>query len=75
MLGFEVLHDNATDGHRYLHVGVPGQDEVGLWLLPSSEASAVGNQTGGEPLVVLYTDDLDRVVEHLGNVIVVAELR
>lgn len=65
VLGFEVLHDEDVDGFRYLHIGVPGQRGTGLWLMPAADRSRVGNQTGGEPLLVLYTDDLDAVLGHL----------
>lgn len=66
-LGFEVLHDSDAGGFRYLHVGVPGQAGVGLWLFP-------GDGPGGEgrPALVLYTDDLDavraRLLEHEAEV-------
>lgn len=66
VLGFEVLHDEEQDGYRYLHVGVPGQHDMGLWLM-RSDADLVGQQTGGEPLLVLYSDDLDRVIGRLAD--------
>ena len=68
VLDFEVRHDETVEDLRLLHVGVPGQPETGLWLLPpqtSEEKALVGRQTGDEPLLVLYTDDLDTVVERL----------
>jgi catechol 2,3-dioxygenase-like lactoylglutathione lyase family enzyme len=52
VLGFDVLHDSDVDGFRYLHVGVPGQEGTGVWLMPD---------LGGQPHLVLYTDDLDAV--------------
>lgn len=61
MLGFEPIFDGELpDGTRLLHVGLPDQDPVGLWLLEPQAESAqdrVGAQTGGEPAMVLYTDD------------------
>lgn len=61
-LGFETLHDQALpDGRRFLHVGLPSQPGSGIWLLRPATAEGeqrVGRQTGGEPLLVLYTDDL-----------------
>ncbi|WP_159943508.1 MULTISPECIES: VOC family protein [unclassified Nocardiopsis] len=68
VLGFDVLHDEMTGGYRYLHVGVPGQVAVGLWLMTATsdrERELVGGQCGGQPLLVLYTDDLDAVRAHL----------
>ncbi|WP_406292894.1 VOC family protein [Embleya sp. NBC_00888] len=68
VLGFRVLHDQTADGYRYLHIGVPGQEAVGLWLMTATgdrERELVGGQCGGQPLLVLYTADLDAVREHL----------
>ncbi|WP_055478022.1 VOC family protein [Sphaerimonospora mesophila] len=64
VLGFTVLYDQTVGGYRYLHIGVPGQDGVGLWLMPVTsdrERELIGGQSGGQPLLVLYTADLDRV--------------
>jgi catechol 2,3-dioxygenase-like lactoylglutathione lyase family enzyme len=61
ILGFVVLHDSETSGYRYLHVGVPGQVGVGLWLMPGER------QTGDRPLLVLYTDDLKSVRARLAE--------
>ncbi|WP_433499845.1 VOC family protein [Sphaerimonospora sp. CA-214678] len=64
VLGFTVLHDRTAGGYRYLHIGVPGQDGTGLWLMPATsdrERDLIGRQCGGQPLLVLYTADLDRV--------------
>ncbi|WP_162466077.1 VOC family protein [Streptomyces taklimakanensis] len=68
VLGFRVLYDRTEGGYRYLHLGVPGQEGVGLWLMPATgeeERRLVGRQTGGQPLLVLYTDDLDAVSRRL----------
>ncbi|WP_079125146.1 VOC family protein [Streptomyces lushanensis] len=68
VLGFRVLHDRTADGYRYVHVGVPGQEAVGLWLMTATgerERGLIGRQCGDQPLLVLYTADLDAVREHL----------
>ncbi|MFE7558316.1 VOC family protein [Kitasatospora sp. NPDC057500] len=70
VLGFTVLFDGDLDGYRLLHVGPMGEPgaTAGLWLMPAESAdarAAVGRQTGGMPLLVLYTDDLDRVAARL----------
>lgn len=68
VLGFEVLHDRTHGGYRYLHLGVPGQGGVGVWLMAAAserEGELVGRQTGGRPLLVLYTDDLAAVRSRL----------
>jgi predicted enzyme related to lactoylglutathione lyase len=61
VLGFQTLHDEDAGGFRYLHVGLPGQDHVGLWLMPGSAPPAQ------QPLLVLYTDDLDEVRRRLAE--------
>jgi catechol 2,3-dioxygenase-like lactoylglutathione lyase family enzyme len=58
VLGFKVLHDSDDEGFRYLHVGVPGQDDTGVWLMP-------GAAEHDRPLLVLYTDDLPGVRDTL----------
>ncbi|WP_106403803.1 VOC family protein [Actinocorallia populi] len=68
VLGFEVVHDSTRGGYRYLHLGFPGQDGVGVWLMAATserEGELVGRQTGGQPLLVLYTDDLAAVRSRL----------
>jgi len=68
VLGFTVLHDQTTGDYRYLHVGLPGQEPVGLWLMTATtdrERELIGAQCGGQPLLVLYTADLDQVSKQL----------
>jgi catechol 2,3-dioxygenase-like lactoylglutathione lyase family enzyme len=67
-LGFEKIYDETTpDGLRYVHVGLSGQEDVGLWMLKAAtgEKSLVGRQAGGEPLFVFYTDDCKKNYETL----------
>ena len=59
-LGFQKIYDQTvSDELRYVHIGLPGQEDIGLWMLKAGtgEKSLVGRQAGGEPLFVLYTDD------------------
>lgn len=56
VLGFEVIHDSDGNGFRYLHVGVPGQEGVGIWLFPGD-----GSDGDARPALVLYTEDLEGV--------------
>lgn len=65
VLGFGVLHDSTEGAQRYLHVGVPGQEGVGLWLMPAADGrrgpSGPAEPSEDRPLLVLYTDDLGMV--------------
>jgi catechol 2,3-dioxygenase-like lactoylglutathione lyase family enzyme len=68
VLGFETLHDEDVAGFRHLHIGLPGQSTAGIWLMPPAgdeERRLVGRQSGNQPLLVLYTDDLDGVRRQL----------
>ena len=67
-LGFQKIYDETvSDGPRYVHVGLPGQEDIGLWMLKAGtgEKSLVGRQAGDEPLFVLYTDDCKKTYETL----------
>ena len=67
-LGFEKLFDQTiSDAVRYVHIGVPGQSEVALWLLKAGtgEKSLVGRQTGSKPLFILYTKDCQKTYQAL----------
>ncbi|WP_236246809.1 VOC family protein [Streptomyces sp. CC210A] len=68
VLGFRVLHDGTAGGHRFPHIGLPGQEPAGVWLMASAgdrEREPAGRQSGGRPLLVLYASDLDAVRERL----------
>jgi predicted enzyme related to lactoylglutathione lyase len=63
--GARVLFDAPSPaGGRYLHLGFGGESGAGLWLMRVGEADAgrVGRQTGGEPLAVFYTPDVEAAV-------------
>jgi predicted enzyme related to lactoylglutathione lyase len=68
VLGFATLHDEHVGGLRYLHVGLDGPQGTGLWLMAAmgdDERALAGRQAGAQPLLVLYTDDLEHVRERL----------
>ncbi|MGY4691121.1 VOC family protein [Salibacterium sp. K-3] len=61
--GFEKTVDMMEGGQRFLHIGLPGQKEIGIWFLQAvseKEKQHVGNQTSRQPALVLYTDDFDQ---------------
>lgn len=63
--GFSRLVDYTTkEGQRFLHVG--NSDGIGIWFLKSSsELNRIGNQTAGEPLMVIYTTSIQSLYSHL----------
>ncbi|MEY9212028.1 VOC family protein [Thermobifida halotolerans] len=66
-LGFRVLFDaRLPSGFRSVHVGPGAVDEPGLWLMPA-EGDRVGSRTAGAPLLVLYSDDLDKDLDRLAE--------
>lgn len=59
-LGFHVLVDIQAGDYRDVHIGLPGASGIGFWFVRArteQQRARVGNQTGGEPLAVLYTED------------------
>ncbi|PWD49370.1 hypothetical protein C8046_00150 [Serinibacter arcticus] len=64
-LGFPVLLDaRISEDFRALHVGTGTVGDPGIWLLDST-GDRVGSQTGTDPTLVLYSDDLDDDLLHL----------
>ena len=63
------LYDTINEiGKRFLHIGFHKNNNVGLWFLKAEteeQLSRVGNQTGGTPAFVIYTDGLDKIYERL----------
>lgn len=67
-LEFEKLYDDTvSETLRFVHIGLPGQESVGLWMLKAGqgERSLVGRQAGSEPLFVFYTEDCRKAYETL----------
>ncbi len=67
--GFQRLYDTTTDvGQRFLHIGTASPEALGIWFLkPDSkqQKALIGNQTGGHPLMVIYTSSLDELYQQL----------
>ena len=62
-LGMEVFVDMAVGAQRYVHLRLPEQPSVGVWLLQAqtqAQRDRVGDQTGGQPVGVFYTSDTRR---------------
>lgn len=69
--GFKKLHDVTTDvGQRFLHMGADPLDSFGIWFLKADtkeQQNKIGNQTGGQPTLVIYTTDLHELHRKLTN--------
>ncbi|MCY1201637.1 MAG: VOC family protein [Achromobacter veterisilvae] len=62
-LEMEVYADLPVGPQRYVHLRLPEQPSVGVWLLQAltqAQRDRVGDQTGGQPVGVFYTDDVAR---------------
>jgi catechol 2,3-dioxygenase-like lactoylglutathione lyase family enzyme len=60
-LGFETIVDQPAGDRRYVHLRLPGEPGIGIWLLTAEteeQLRHVGRQTAGQPCLVIYTDDL-----------------
>ena len=56
-----------AQGQRFLHVAFSHGD-MGVWFLKADtplQGKLVGNQTGGQPTLVIYTNDIDELYEHV----------
>lgn len=57
-----------SHGKRYLHVGFDTDLAAGIWLSEAEteeEFTRIGDQTGGKPAFVVYTDSFDEFHERL----------
>lgn len=66
--GCRILFDQPTEnGGRYLHIAFNNNENTGIWLLKAdgAEEPLVGKQTGGQPTLVIYTDDILTLYHHL----------
>ena len=69
-LSCKKFFDLVEDDRRFLHIGLNAKDKSGIWFLKaetSEQKKLVGNQTGGMPLMVLYTDSIDEIYEQMKN--------
>src|SRR5690606_11909323 len=74
----KIFDGTGPDGQRFLHIGFPGDDNsIGIWFLKAeSEAQQdrVGQQTAGQPMLVIYTDDCEKLYKRLqANGVSIAE--
>ena len=67
--GFTKIYDVTTDvGQRFLHMGTDPLDALGIWFLKGDskeQRERVGNQTSGQPTMVIYTTELETLFQKL----------
>lgn len=64
----KIFDGAGPGGRRYLHIAFSDDDDTGIWFMqPESplQGKLVGNQTGGQPLIVIYTGDALKLYEHV----------
>ncbi len=62
---FDLLDES---GKRYLHVGFDTDIAAGIWLCEAEteeERKRIGDQTGGKPAFVIYTDSFAEFYDNL----------
>jgi len=67
--GFKRMYDVTTDvGQRFLHIGSESFETIGIWFLKADtkkQKDRVGNQTGEQPTMVIYTNEIETLYERL----------
>lgn len=67
--GFKRIFDVTTDvGQRFLHIGTDPMDTLGIWFLKADskeQKERIGNQTCGQPTMVIYTTSLEDLYQKL----------
>lgn len=64
----KIFDTTTPQGQRYLHIGFSHPDGVGIWFLKAEnpvQQLLIGNQTGGQPTLVIYTDDIESLYERV----------
>ncbi len=63
------IFELTTDvGQHFLHIGFDTDESVGIWFLKAQgkeQENRVGNQTGEQPAMVIYTDELNTLYNKL----------
>ncbi|MBS1517909.1 MAG: VOC family protein [Bacteroidetes bacterium] len=62
---FDITND---EGERFLHICFDSETRAGLWFMKAEteeQKKALGKQTGGMPVLVLYTDDFEVLTEKI----------
>lgn len=66
----KLFDSTSFNGKRTLHIAFAADDDLGIWLLKAEtpeQQAAIGNQTAGQPLLVIYTDHIENLYDHLSQ--------
>ncbi len=67
--GFTKIFDVTTDaGQRYLHMGGDSAETMAIWFLKAEtkdQKDRIGDQTAGQPTMVIYTSGLEETYQKL----------
>src|SRR5690606_32858525 len=66
----KIFDETLTDGQRYLHIRFSDDSDTGIWFLKAgseSQEKLIGKQTGGQPALVIYTNDCSKLYQHVKN--------
>src|SRR5688572_6748874 len=67
----KIYDSTNASGQRLLHVAFSNDDKRGVWFLLAdgdAQRKILGKQTGGQPTLVIYTDDVEELYYHVqGN--------
>src|SRR5688572_8423431 len=58
----------SPGGQRFLHIAFSQDDDIGIWFLKADgpeQESVIGNQTAGQPTLVIYTEKIEKLFEHV----------
>lgn len=73
----KIFDRPGPHGRRYLHVSFSDDDDCGIWFLKAETAlqeKLKGNQTGGQPTLVIYTPDIEGLYSHVqSNGVIIEE--
>jgi predicted enzyme related to lactoylglutathione lyase len=66
-----------ANGQRYLYICFKDDEQTGIWFLQaasSEQKNKVGKQTAGQPILVIYTDNMKELYNHVkANGIIIIE--
>lgn len=64
----KIFDQTMADGQRFLHIGFNSKQDLGIWFLKADgdeQRKKIGNQTAGQPTLVVYTDDIKGLYDHV----------